>query len=147
MSFSLGRPDSLGLDEYHNRHLPEIDGTEYAIIPCMVDFGRIIRQVAVQIYHSRLSLQQKLSFALKIESEMNIWVAGLPRIIRPPLGQEDAHLGGLREPKWSRRQRLVLGIRKSIRRLIFFSLRYVANRAERIPQCSDVAFPALSSTP
>jgi hypothetical protein len=115
MSFSLGRPDSLGLDEYHNRRLPEVDGTEYAIIPCMVDFGRIIRQVAVRIYHSHMSQQQKLSTALKIESEMNNWVTGLPFNIRPSLGQEDAHLGGLREPKWSRRQRLVLGIRMSIR--------------------------------
>lgn len=111
MSFSLGRPETLGLDEYHNRRLPEVDDAEYAIIPCMVDFGRIIRKVAVRIYHSPLSLQQKLSLALKIEKEMNEWVARLPTTIRPSPWQEEAHLGGLKEPKWSRRQRLVLGIR------------------------------------
>lgn len=114
MSFSLGRPDSLGLDEYHNRHLPEVDNTEYAIISCMVDFGRIIRRVAVRIYHSRMPLQQKFSAALEIESEMNGWVAKLPSKIRPSLGLENSRSGGLREPKWCRRQRLVLGIRTSM---------------------------------
>ena len=111
MSFSLGRPDTLGLDEYHNRNLPTANDTEYAIIPCMVDFGRIVRKVAIEIYHSHLSLQQKLLIALKIENEMNEWVVRLPRSIKPSLGQENTHLGGLRDPKWSRRQKLVLGIR------------------------------------
>lgn len=111
MSFSLGRPDTLGLDEYHNRRLPDVDDTEYAIIPYMVDFSRIIRKVAVHIYHSHLSLQQKLALALQIESEMDDWVARLRPSIRPSLRPEDVQLGGLREPKWVRRQRLVLGIR------------------------------------
>jgi hypothetical protein len=121
MSFSLGRPDSLGLDEYHNRCLPEIDNTEYAIISCMVDFGRIIRKVAVRIYHSRISLQQKFSAALEIESEMNGWVARLPSKIRPSLGLEGSRDSGLREPKWCRRQRLVLGIRRSMSSIRFIS--------------------------
>ncbi|KIM97424.1 hypothetical protein OIDMADRAFT_130637 [Oidiodendron maius Zn] len=120
MSFSLGRPDTLGLDEYHNRNLPKANDTEYAIIPCMVDFSRIVRKVAIQIYHSRLSLQQKLFIALKIENEMNEWVVQLPRRIKPSLREENTHLGGLRDPKWSRRQKLVLGIRyHNVRMLLF----------------------------
>lgn len=111
MSSSLGRPDTLGLDEYHNRRLPEVDNSEYAIIPCMVDFGRIIRKLAIRIYHSHLPLQQKLSTALKIEIEMNDWVARLPSNIKPSLKGEHAHRGGLREPNGLGAQRLVLGIR------------------------------------
>lgn len=56
MSFSVGRPDTLGMDEYHNRAIPERDDTEYAIIPWMIDFAQIIRRVSVQIYHSRITL-------------------------------------------------------------------------------------------
>ena len=112
MSFSVGRPDTLGMDEYHNRALSERDDSEYAIIPWMVDFAQIIRKVSVQIYHSRISLQDKLQHALQIESEMDNWVARLPPRIKPDLQGQPAAGGALRDPKWARRQRLVLGIRE-----------------------------------
>lgn len=112
MSFSVGRPDTLGMDEYHNRSLPERDDSEYSIIPWMVDFAQIIRKVSVQIYHSRFTLQDKLQLALQIESEMDKWVARLPSRIKPDLQGQPAASGALRDPKWARRQRLVLGIRE-----------------------------------
>lgn len=112
MSFSVGRPDTLGMDEYHNRSLPERDDSEYSIIPWMVDFGQIIRKVSVQIYHSRFTLQDKLQLALQIESEMDKWVVRLPSRIKPDLKGQPASSGALRDPKWARRQRLVLGIRE-----------------------------------
>lgn len=112
MSFSVGRPDTLGMDEYHNRSLPERDDSEHAIIPWMVDFAQIIRKVSVQIYHSRFSLQDKLHLALQIETDMDKWVAKLPPRIKPDLQGQPASSGDLRDPKWARRQRLVLGIRK-----------------------------------
>ena len=115
MSFSVGRPDTLGMDEYHNRSLPERDDSEYAIIPWMVDFAQIIRKVSVQIYHSRFTLQDKLQLALQIESEMDRWVTRLPFRIKPDLLRQSASSGALRDPKWARRQRLVLGIRKSFK--------------------------------
>ena len=111
MSFSVGRPDTLGMDEYHNRALPERDESEYAIIPWMVDFAYIIRKVSVQIYHSRITLQEKLHLALQIELELDRWMARLPDRIKPDVLQR-ATAGALRDPKWARRQRLVLGIRK-----------------------------------
>ena len=113
MSFSLGRPDTLGMNEYHNRHLPIMDDSETMIIPCMVDFGKIMRKVSVEIYHSRSSLRQKVDLALCIEKEMDDWVGRVPAAIRPKLASTQVQLGSLREPKWARRQRLVLGIRKS----------------------------------
>ena len=112
MSFSVGRPDTLGMDEYHNRSLPERDDSEYAIIPWMVDFAQIIRKVSVQIYHSRFTLQDKLQLALQIEQEMDRWVARLPPRIKPGLQGQPVSGGALRDPKWARRQRLVLGIRE-----------------------------------
>ncbi|KAL4951404.1 hypothetical protein BDW69DRAFT_196467 [Aspergillus filifer] len=126
MSFSLGRPDTLGLDDYHNRPLPPRDTSQHAIIPWMVDFARITRKVSVQIYHRRLSLQEKLNAALAIEAELDAWMAGLPGWIRPWF-ISDAIAGGnggdrndLKDPKWARRQRLVLGIRYyNVKTLLF----------------------------
>lgn len=113
MSFSVGRPDTLGMDEYHNRAIPDRDDSEYAIIPWMIDFAQIIRRVSVQIYHSRITLQEKLQLALQIEMEMDRWLARLPERIKPDIGAHRLSRSALRDPKWARRQRLVLGIRES----------------------------------
>lgn len=112
MSFSIGRPDTLGMDEYHNRSIPPRDDSEFAIIPWMIDFAQIIRQVSVQIYHSRISLQDKLQLALQIEMEMDRWLARLPEMIKPDIGGYRPSSSALRDPRWARRQRLVLGISK-----------------------------------
>ncbi|KAL2868176.1 uncharacterized protein BJX67DRAFT_387510 [Aspergillus lucknowensis] len=129
MSFSLGRPDTLGMDEYHNRPLPARDNTQYAIIPWMVDFAQITRKVSVQIYHRRTSLAEKLDVARAIEAELDGWVARLPGWIRPDVvvagdREEESRCGGgrnaLRDPKWARRQRVVLGIRYyNVKMLLF----------------------------
>lgn len=111
MSFSVGRPDTLGMDEYHNRALPDRDDSEYAIIPWMTDFAQIIRRVSIQIYHSRISLHDKLRLALQIELDMDRWLGRLPDRIRPDIGVHKSSRSALRDPKWARRQRLVLGIR------------------------------------
>ncbi|KAF9252862.1 transcriptional regulator family: Fungal Specific TF [Penicillium roqueforti] len=120
MSFSVGRPDTLGMDEYHNRSIPPRDDSEFAIIPWMIDFAQIIRQVSVQIYHSRISLQDKLQLALQIEMEMDRWLARLPEMIKPDIGGYRPSRSALRDPKWARRQRLVLGIRYyNVKMLLF----------------------------
>ncbi|KAJ5124501.1 uncharacterized protein N7515_008326 [Penicillium bovifimosum] len=120
MSFSVGRPDTLGMDEYHNRSIPPRDDSEFAIIPWMIDFSQIIRRVSIQIYHSRISLQEKLQLALQIEMEMDRWVARLPERIRPDIAGHSQSRNALRDPKWARRQRLVLGIRYyNVRMLLF----------------------------
>jgi Fungal specific transcription factor domain len=111
MSFSLGRPDCLGMNEYHNRTLPSFQDTEFAIIPAMVDFAQIIRRVSISIYHRKLKWQEKIRLASQIETELDQWVVSLPEKIRPfTLGRRA--IGALKEPKWCRRQRLVLNIRK-----------------------------------
>ncbi|KAK2804761.1 hypothetical protein FQN51_001402 [Onygenales sp. PD_10] len=119
MSFSLGRPDTLGMDEYHNRRIPEPDDSEYAIIPCMVTFAHIIRKVSIGIYHSNSPVEDTISLALEIEEELDLWLRNLPDNIRPsPL--RPPHMGALKEPKWCRRQRLVLEIRyHNVKMLLF----------------------------
>ncbi|KAJ5174675.1 uncharacterized protein N7482_000552 [Penicillium canariense] len=120
MSFSVGRPDTLGMDEYHNRAIPDRDDSEYAIIPWMIDFAQIIRRVSVQIYHSRITLQEKLQLALQIEMEMDRWLARLPEMIKPDIGAYKLSRSALRDPKWARRQRLVLAIRYyNVKMLLF----------------------------
>ena len=103
------------MDEYHNRPLPERDDSEYAIIPWMVDFAQMIRKVSVQIYHSRITLQEKLHVALQIEAELDRWMLKLPDRIKPDIIRHDVSSRALRDPKWARRQKLVLGIRTLLR--------------------------------
>ncbi|KGO66406.1 Transcription factor, fungi [Penicillium italicum] len=153
MSLSVGRPDSLGMDEYHNRSIPPRDDSEFAIIPWMIDFAQIIRQISVQIYHSRISLQDKLQLALQIEMEMDRWLARLPERIKPDIGGHRLTRGALRDPKWARRQQLVLGIRYyNVRMLLFrpFLSRFTRksqhprNELDQIfDKCLDAAIKAL----
>ncbi|RAL02066.1 RmlC-like cupin [Aspergillus ibericus CBS 121593] len=152
MSFSVGRPDTLGMDEYHNRALPERDESEYAIIPWMVDFAYIIRKVSVQIYHSRITLQEKLHLALQIETELDRWMARLPDRIKPDVLQRST-TGALRDPKWARRQRLVLGIRYYNVKMLLFrpflshftrKLRHTPMELEEtIVKCLDAAMKTI----
>lgn len=128
LSFALGRPDTLGLDEYHDRPLPPVDDSEFAIIPLMVDFARIVRRIAIGIYHSRVSWQQKLLRAQGLEGELDGWIAGLPERIRPAspssLSSSSSFstgaLAALRQPKWCRQQKIVTEIRyHNVRMLLF----------------------------
>lgn len=109
MSFALGRPDTLGMDEYHNRRLPPADN-EGAIIPCMISLANLIRKVSIGVYQSTTGYRAKLDLALRIDCEIDGWISSLPEVIRPETSKRFA---SLKDPKWARRQRLVLHIRKS----------------------------------
>lgn len=128
MSFSLGRSDTLGIDQHHNRRIPAADDSEFAIIPYMVTFGRIIRKVSVDIYHSQLPILQTLAMAVEIESELDGWIQSLPVCIRPSTsGSYTAKSTPLREQVWCRRQRLVLDLRESLFKHPFPALRFLLN--------------------
>ncbi|KAF4540141.1 C6 transcription factor [Lasiodiplodia theobromae] len=111
LSFALGRPDSLGMDDYHNRPLPPMDGSDVDIIPGMIGLARIMRAISVKVYLHRLSLAQKLQGALNIEMEMDAWVARLPEAIRPQFTSDVGRHSRLGDPPWAYYQRLVLQIR------------------------------------
>jgi hypothetical protein len=112
MAFALGRPDTLGMDEYHNCQRPNVDDSAFAIIPCMVTFSQVIREVSTRIYSSSLTWQEKLLNAARIQAELDAWVEGLPPTIKPDTTIQGrlSHLN-LREPKWCRRQRLIARLR------------------------------------
>jgi hypothetical protein len=141
------------MDEYHNRAIPDRDDTEYAIIPWMIDFAQIIRRVSVQIYHSRITLQEKLQLALQIEMEMDRWLARLPERIKPDIGAYRLSQSALRDPKWARRQRLVLfSGYYNVKMLLFRpflshftrKLRHPPNELEEtIAKCLDAAMKTI----
>ena len=114
ISFALGRPDTLGLDIFHNRRLPSVNGPESSIISVMVDFARIIRTVSVDIYLSRTGPEERLRRAFEIEGLMVAWIDRLPSLIRPLMPLDTRRICTLRDPEWARMQRLVLQIRMSL---------------------------------
>lgn len=131
MSFSLGRPDTLGMDEYHNRSQPGREEVcDSTVIPIMVDCARIVRSVSIDIYHSGVSTHERLQRSLQIESRLDAWLEELPEILQPSFGRSRQQqqqglvpISSLRDPKWSRRQRLVL----EIRAFFYFILELLAN--------------------
>lgn len=111
-SFSLGRADTLGLDEFHNRPLPPRDKSEHSIIPYMVDFGRIVRKVSLFYTEKSVFRAEHMEVANQLELELEAWLAKLPSWISPISLQEQSQ-DALREPEWCHRHRLVLEIRES----------------------------------
>jgi len=120
MSFSLGRPDSLGQDDYHNQIVPPINGSETDIIGLMIPFARIVRRVSVFIYLSGSSVRDQTSKAFGLEEQLDQWFAGLPEKLRqePGVGQNTLRL--MKDPEWARRQRIVLELRHLNVKMILF---------------------------
>jgi hypothetical protein len=115
LSFTLGRPDTLGMDSYHNRPLPPIDESENTIIPVMHQLSYIIRRVSADIYLSRAQPDEKLRRATEIEIELDQWLRNIPDIIRPPLGSSVEAMQSaenIRSAYWPRLQMLTLKISK-----------------------------------
>lgn len=112
LSFALGRPDTLGMDEHHNRPMPPKDDSPNTILREMVTMARIIRAISVSIYLRRLTLADKLATAFDIEKQMDEWVAQLPARIRPTMTPDVHSNGSLNDPLWAPPQRLVLQTRR-----------------------------------
>jgi hypothetical protein len=128
MSFAMGRPDTLGADLYHNRRFPMIGtepleslpGSEHleppqvAIIKSMVDLSRITRNICQGIYLPETITPRAVALAYQLEQDLDKWILTLPEAIRPRVPTEQPlSLRSARDPQWAKRQRLVLGIRKS----------------------------------
>ncbi|KAK7542169.1 C6 transcription factor [Phyllosticta citribraziliensis] len=139
LSFSLGRPDSLGMEDYHNRQPPSIDGSEIDIIPGMIGLSRIMRAISVKVYLHRLSLGQKLQSALNIELEMDAWCARLPDAIRPQFTSDVDRHCQLGDPPWAFYQRLVLQIRYYNVKMLLLRpfIVYATRHSEREPSLLD----------
>ncbi|KAH8891226.1 hypothetical protein GQ53DRAFT_648828 [Thozetella sp. PMI_491] len=135
MSFSLGRPDSLGADVYHNRQYPAIKGNlayserapelldfpHCAIIKAMVDFSRITKNVVSGIYLAETTLEKIASLAREIGQDLDRWLQELPAQIRPEMAPERVRpLSAAKEPQYAKKQKLVLKIRYHNLRILLF---------------------------
>jgi hypothetical protein len=134
MSLALGRPDTLGLDDYHNRRLPADIKPETKILRVMIDMSRIMRTVALNSHRSNCTIQERLSMADQTDRELNEWVENLPENIRPALPGHPVQMKVMKLPKWSRRQQLVLFIRYlNIKMLLYRPFLVYASRDRKRP--------------
>jgi Fungal specific transcription factor domain len=113
LCFILGRPNTLGSDEYHNRPLPPIDQSENAIIAVTHQLSQIIRKVSVEIYLSHEDSNEKLQRAFEIERELDQWLIDLPVCVRPTLESSDPektmyNMGTVCDPYWQQLQRFII---------------------------------------
>ncbi|KAJ4304480.1 hypothetical protein N0V90_000006 [Kalmusia sp. IMI 367209] len=164
ISFSIGRPDTLGADIYHNRRLPLIKNdtvTEHdsemlepphcAIIGCAVDLARITRTICQKIYLPNPSIIDMITLTNQIERELDDWVGSLPPAIRPDTQnqlQQKVSLRSAKDAQWAKRQRLVLSIRyHNLKILLFGSLLIRSSPTERtnIPGCLENTHKCLES--
>ncbi|KAJ0158626.1 Uncharacterized protein CTA2_11183, partial [Colletotrichum tanaceti] len=160
ISFSMGRPDTLGADLYHNRPFPVIGETETesssaaaggselveppsgAIIKCMVDYSKIIRSIFLGIYLPETTVPRTVQLAHQIDKDLQRWAEDLPEAIRPTTTtttttSTTTSVGSpspksVREAQWMKRQRLVLTMRfLNIRIRLFGSIILTSTSAER----------------
>ncbi|KIV87265.1 hypothetical protein PV11_02820 [Exophiala sideris] len=132
-SFDLGRPDSLGPDEYHTQHLPmatrgprgePISSPHILqIVPCMVALSRLMRKVALGMYTQQCELEEKLQRANALDAELRQWLEQAPAHLRSE-HQSDSNLSlkPRRVASHTKKQSVVL-------RLCYFSLRMVIHAA------------------
>ncbi|KAI9172762.1 transcriptional regulatory protein [Paramyrothecium foliicola] len=146
MSFSMGRPDTLGADSYHNRRFPVIRDDKQspagpsgllehpycAIIKSMVDLSRIIKTIGSDIYNCQAMSLRTVGLAFRLIEHLEQWVESLPLTIRPPKQPRDLmSLQYARDPQWARRQRLVLTLRYLNLRILTFGSFILAPTSEQ----------------
>jgi hypothetical protein len=125
ISFSIGRPDSLGADVYHNRRYPvttaDTLGTESqlleppqcAFIKFMVDFSRIIKATYLKLYTLDLTLEMTITVSGRIEQDLERWVETLPPALRPLNDvTQKRPLKAAMDPPYVKRQRLATTTRE-----------------------------------
>lgn len=131
MSFSMGRPDTLGADLYHNRQFPLLESDQSrdggaitldpetlepphcAIIKIMVDLSRIIKSIGLDIYLSDQITLRTVELAFRLQADLDQWAETVPLEIRPRPNVGDlVTLKSARDSQWVKRQRLVLTLRE-----------------------------------
>ncbi|PSR77317.1 hypothetical protein BD289DRAFT_377888 [Coniella lustricola] len=147
LSFAMGRPSSLGTDDYHNRDFPfteiselpspadldMLDPPHCAIIKHMAHLSRITRHLCIQIYLKQHPLPRTVEVAQHIEQILDEWLEGLPETIRPRQSLDPSIINSTKEAIWMKRQRLVLHIRYlNLKILTYSSILLTSTHLERI---------------
>lgn len=112
LSFALGRPDTLGLDFYHNRPIPKLNHSETDIIRATLDLSMVIRDVSSGVHLSAVKLPERLSQAKKLEHRLDTWLFHLPEKIRPTSGTNVLISGSIHDQQWTKLQLFVVNIRQ-----------------------------------
>ncbi|KAH8705745.1 fungal-specific transcription factor domain-containing protein [Talaromyces proteolyticus] len=118
-SFALGRPDSLGPDQYHTQYVPtEAPGNASTtpqilhIVPCMVGLSRIMRKVALDLYTQSCEMEQKLHLAKTLDAELENWLEQVPSHLRSQQQSDsDISLKPRRLDSYTKKQSVVLQLR------------------------------------
>ncbi|KAL4808583.1 fungal-specific transcription factor domain-containing protein [Aspergillus unguis] len=115
ISFALGRPDSLGLDEYHTQLIP---GTEdisnpdvLHIISCNVNHARIMRKVGLLLYTRPCSVNEKLQRASELDADLSRWLEKLPFQLNRRMSQKTSSLKPQQQAGYVDKQFIVSMIR------------------------------------
>lgn len=128
-SFALGRPDSLGPDEYHTQIIPGSAasyGTDHLnsgpqmlqIIPCMVELSRTMRRVSLLLYTVPCSTQEKVFRARELDTVLSLWAQALPahlRLVESPERGSSLKQRLKQAGSYTKKQSVVLMIRKFLR--------------------------------
>lgn len=117
-SFALGRPDSLGPDQYHTQHLPTEALADTAtgyhvvqIVPCMVSLSRIMRKAALDLYTQSCEMVEKIARAKSLEEELSQWLGQVPaHLVTDQVSSQVAKVRRL--PSYIKKQSVVLRLRK-----------------------------------
>lgn len=117
-SFALGRPDSLGHDQYHTQHLPTetladtVTGHHVLqIVPCMVHLSRIMRKAALDLYTQSFEMREKIYRAKCLEEELTQWLGQVPAHLHTD--QVSSEVVKVRRlPSYIKKQSVVLRLRE-----------------------------------
>ena len=116
-SFALGRPDSLGPDQYHTQFLPTATpGTSYPpkalqIVPCMIGLSQLMRKVALELYTQPCDMEQKVQKAKSLSMELELWLEQIPSHLRYEQPGTDFGLKSRRSASYIKKQSVVLRLR------------------------------------
>lgn len=116
----MGRPDSLGPDQYHTQHLPITTADEslssphvLQIVPSMVALSRIMRSVALDLYTQPGETEQKLHRAKALDAELERWLEQVPSHLRSDHQTSlDLNLKPRRLASYIKKQSVVLRLRR-----------------------------------
>lgn len=155
LSFSLGRPDSVGPDGFHSRPFPRIEQvhshngidaallepTEVQVIEFLARLSRIAREISFKLYNSTAGTPRKVQYVREIDAALNKWLRDIPLSIRPCNDGVSSGLSALKKQRpYIRKQSLVLGTSEWIENI---PPRTLTDLSHRVPQHSH-ATPCIS---
>ena len=139
-SFALGRPDSLGPDEYHTQNMlgaahsnnPNTFSASRVlqITPFMVEVSKIMRRVGLKLYTAPCSIEERVYRAKALDTDLECWLGSLPMHLQiADQSFPEPSLKPRHSPSYALKQSVVLKLRedqrKFLRGLLLLTLKQV----------------------